>query len=298
MKFVNVPSFFLLLTVSISAIAQAPVSPPRGSAERTEPVDPFRIIDNIYYVGPSVHNTSYLITGTDGHILLDTVYDESVPVIIENIKKLGFKPEDIKLILGTHAHSDHVGGHAKMKEMTGARILASAEDKEVIESGGKVDFRKADSRGISGWPPARVDQVIKDGEQIRLGDILLTAHFTPGHTKGCMTFTMVAEEDMQTFDVIFLGGVIIAAEPLLGHPQYPNMAEDFAMSFAKLQSLPVDIYLGGHGYWNNLPDKIQRMKRGEGYKAFIDTGSYRKSVDSWQQDFVDTLIKESKALLN
>jgi len=292
MRFYIATCLFVLLTNSIPLVAQTPVSPTRESAERTEPVEPFRIIDNIYYVGPTLHNTSYLITGSDGHVLIDTIYEESVPAIVENIKKLGFNPEDIKLILGTHAHSDHVAGHARMQEMTGARILASAQDKEVIESGGKADFR-----GGSGWTPAKVDQIIIDGEEIRLGNILIQAHFTPGHTKGCMTFTMVAEEDMRKFNVLFLGGVRMAAEPLLGHPLYPNMAEDLAMSFEKLNSLPVDIYLGGHGYWNDLGNKITQMQQGQGYKAFIDPESYRKSILYWQQEFIDKLVQESKALL-
>jgi len=291
MNTTRITCFLIVLVASAVVVAQVPPLP-TDENYRTGPVEPFRIVDNIYYVGPTLHNTSYLITGSDGHVLIDTIYERSVPAIVENIRKLGFKPEDIRLIIGTHAHSDHVAGHARMKELTGARILASVEDKEIIENGGKTDFR-----GGAGWTPAKVDQIIKDGEEIRLGDILLTAHFTPGHTKGCMTFTMIAEEDMQKFDVLFLGGVRMSAEPILGHPLYPNMAEDLAMTFAKLEVLPVDIYLGGHGYWNELGEKIERMNQGEGYKAFIDPEGYRKAINGWQKEFIDKLVQEGKALL-
>lgn len=291
MKKLNVISISIVLLYSMGALAQAPVSPPEGHTDRTVPIEPFNIIDNIYFVGEYVQLASYLITGSDGHIIVDTGYDVSVPVIINNIKKLGFDPEDIKLIIGTHAHGDHVDGHTRMQEKTGATILASAADKEVIETGGETDFRDGD------WRPAKVNRVVEDGEVIRLGDTAITVNLTPGHTRGCISLSMVAEEDKQKYDVLILGGVRIAARPVLGHPNYPNMAQDFASTFEKLQKMPVDIFLGGHGYWYDLGDKIKRMKHGEGYKAFIDPEGYRKAIDGWQQQFVDQVVTEGTELL-
>ncbi len=291
MKKSDVISILVFLLYSVGALAQAPVSPPEDHPDRTVPVEPFNIVDNIYFVGEYVQAASYLVTGSDGHIIIDTAYDVSVPVIINNIKKLGFDPEDIMLIIGTHAHSDHVEGHYRMQEMTGASILASAADKEVIETGGATDFRGGD------WRPAKVDRVVEDGEVIRLGDIALTVNLTPGHTRGCISFSMVAEEDNQKYNVLLLGGVRIAARPVLGHPEYPNMAEDFAGTFEKLKKMPVDIFLGGHGYWYGLGDKIIRMKQGEGYRAFIDPEGYRKAIDGWQQQFVDQIVAEGMELV-
>ena len=287
----NVVGFFVISLYAIGALAQAPVSPPEGHSDRTVPVEPFNIIDNIYFVGEYVQAASYLVTGSDGHIIIDTGHDVSVPAIVNNIKTLGFDLEDIKLIIGTHAHSDHVEGHNRMQEMTGAKILASAADREVIETGGRNDFRPGD------WRAAKIDRLVTDGEVIRLGDIAVTVHLTPGHTRGCMSFSMVAEADDQQFNVLLLGGVRIAAKPVLGHPKYPDMAKDFAGTFEKLKKIPVDIFLGGHGYWYDLSNKIIRMKQGEGYKAFIDPEGYRKAIDGWQQQFVDQLVAEGTELV-
>ncbi len=291
MNKLNVIGFLVIALYSIGALAQAPVSPPEGHPDRTVPVEPFRIIDNIYFVGEYVQAASYLITGSDGHVIIDTGHDVSVPAIVNNIKTLGFDLEDIKLIIGTHAHSDHVEGHNRMQEMTGAKILASAADKEVIETGGRTDFRPGD------WRSAKVDQLVTDGEVIRLGDIAITVHLTPGHTRGCMSFSMVAEADDQQFNVLLLGGVRIGAKPVFGHPKYPDMAKVFAGTFEKLKKIPVDVFLGGHGYWYGLSDKIIRMKQGEGYKAFIDPEGYRKAIDGWQQQFVDQLVAEGMELV-
>lgn len=292
MKSSRIIGFVLLyLATTLDVSAQAPVSPPANSPARTEPVEPFRIVDNIYFVGTTLQNASYLITGSEGHIIIDTLFEASVPQVLENVETLGFEPGDIKLIIGSHAHSDHVAGHSLMRERTGARILSSAADKAVVETGGKADFR---DRGE--WTPATVDRVIGDGEEIRLGDIVLTAHLTPGHTRGCTTFTSVAEVDGNRYDVLLLCGVRIAAEPLVGNSRYPDMARDFAATFVKLNSLPVDIYLGAHGYWFNLGEKIERMKRGEGYKAFIDPRGYRAAIAGWQQEFIDQLVIEAYAL--
>lgn len=281
----------LCLAFMLDVQAQAPVSPPDDSPYRNNTVEPFRIIDNIYFVGTTEHNVSYLITGAQGHIIIDTVYEETVPQILKNVEKMGFKPEDIKMIIGTHGHDDHIAGHAAMKEATGAQVLSSAADKIVVETGGKGD----DVRPGRSWTPVKVDRVIGDGEKISLGDIELTAYLTPGHTKGCMTFTMVAEEGGQKHNVVLIGGVRPAAEPLLGQANYAQMPSDLAGTFAKLKTLPVDVYLGAHGYWYNLGDKIKRMKAGEGYKAFIDPDGYRKAIDGWQQQFIETLVKEATA---
>jgi len=244
-----------LLSVPDAAQAQEPVSPPDDSAYRMSPVEPFHVMDNIYVVGETLHLTNYLITSDEGHILIDAGYAESVPKIIANIEALGFNVQDIRYLVASHAHSDHVAGFATMQEATGAAIVAGRRDVEVIETGGVTDFR---GDGTQQWQPVNVDLSIDEGDTLRLGETILTARETPGHTKGCTTWTMTAEENGEEYDVIFFCGTNIAEEalPLTGHPKYPDMATDYALTFAKLQTIPVDVYLGGHGYWFWVEEKL------------------------------------------
>jgi metallo-beta-lactamase class B len=265
------------------------ITPPAGDPQRTELAEPFEIIDGVYFVGARIHLPSYLFTSAEGHILMDTAYDENVSEIVDNIKKLGFDPGDIKFLLSTHAHHDHVGGHSNMREITGATTLASAADADVIESGGETDFR---DRGT--WAPGKVDRIIEDGEQVRIGDRVLTAHFTPGHTKGCTTWTTVVEEDGKQYDLAVLGGLNVNKnEPLIGHPKYPDMPQQFAWSFARLKVLPVDVYLGGHGYWYGLDEKRKEMLNGAEENPFIDPDGYQSALRFFEKAYLRRLKTES-----
>jgi len=283
-------SLFLMTGLLLSA--QTPAPAPEDEAYRTARVAPFRIIGNIYYVGPSQHITSYLITTPQGHILLDSGYEASVGPIRENIQKLGFQMKDVKIMLGSHAHGDHIAGHALMKELTGAKVLSSELDAEVISTGGKADFRQG-----NGWKPAKVDQIIQDGEQVKLGNATLVAHLTPGHTKGCTTWTTVVEDGGKKYNVVFLCGMRMSEGiPLIGTAKYPNMARDFANSFKTLKSLPCDVFLGAHGYWFGLPEKMKRMEQGTGANPFIDPQGYRAYVDSVEREFLDQLKREGGSI--
>ncbi len=284
-------TLFVLMLWSFNVAATegwVPKTPGQDDPQRTEKVEPFEIVENVYFVGARLHLPSYLFTTSEGHILVDTTYDELVPEIAENIETLGFKIKDVKLVLATHAHHDHVGGHASMREITGATTLATAEDAKVIESGGKTDFR---DRGL--WAPAVVDRIIVDGEKVRLGDRELTAHLTPGHTKGCTTWTTVVEEGNKTYNLAILGGLRVNTnEPLVGHPDYPDMPQQFAWSFARLKVLPVDIFLGGHGYWFNLAEKHERLLSGADGNPFIDPDGYHTALQSFERAYLDRLSKE------
>ena len=285
-----VVSVILSMSLSINAQAQMPVSPGPDSPDSLVSIEPFHIIGNIYYIGTTVQSTSYLITSPEGHIVIDSMFEKSVPTMLGHVKKLGFNPSDIKYILTVHAHSDHVGGHSLLQEETGAQILVMAEDVSIVETGGK-----ADSAVETPWTPAKVDRQLKDGDQITVGSSTLTAHLTPGHTQGCTTWTTVAEEEGKKYNVVFMCGVRIDGPSLLSDPDYPDVATDLAGTYKVLESLPVDVYLGGHGYWFNLREKIDRMNKGEGYKAFIDPEGYRRAINGWQNDFIDKLIKEAMA---
>lgn len=273
-----------------SALAQSEFSSPgEDDPQRTQPVEPFEIIDGVYFVGARIHLPSYLFTTPEGHILLDTTYDEHVSAIVANIEKLGFDVDEVKYLISSHAHHDHVGGHASMREITGAVTLASAADADVIESGGATDFR---DRGT--WARGTVDQIIKDGEELRLGDRVLTAHFTPGHTKGCTTWTTVVEDDGDKLNLAVLGGLRPNTnEPLLGHPDYPDMPQDFAYTHARLKVLPVDVFLGAHGYWYNLKDKHSRLLAGTDKNPFIDPEGYGRAIKYWESIYLDRLREES-----
>jgi metallo-beta-lactamase class B len=260
-------------------------SPEDDDPMRTERIDPLNLIDNIYSVSAVSHYPSYLITSSEGHFLIDTSLAELAPDIAENIKKLGYKLEEVKYLLTLHAHRDHVGGHAYMKEMTGSTVMAMAGDAHVMESGGETDFRDG---GI--WAPVKVDRIITDLEKIQLGDTVLTAHLTPGHSKGCTTFSMVAEENGKKYNVAFFCGMRMnPEEALVGNPDYLNMPEDIAYGFAKLKALPVDVFLAGHGYWFNFKDKIELKKQGASPNPFIDPISYRWIVDGQERAFIERL---------
>lgn len=265
------------------------VSPPADDPMRTQPVKPFRIVDDVYFVGARLNQPSYLFTTTDGHILLDTSYEKHVAEIVDNVEKLGYDVEDIRYLISSHAHHDHVGGHSSMREITGALTIASRADADVIESGGATDFR---DRGT--WAPAEVDRIIEDGDTVQLGDRVLTAHFTPGHTKGCTTWTTVVEENGRLLNLAVLGGLRVNNnEPLVNHPMYPEMPQDFAWSFARLKVLPVDIYLGAHGYWFNVKEKHERLLAGAETNPFIDPVGYRYAISHWETEYLERLRTET-----
>ena len=255
------------------------------------PVPPRHLIGNINYVG-AIGVSSFLITTPGGHILIDTGFDDTVPIIQKSVEQLGFKPTDIKIILSSHAHIDHVGGHAQMKQLTGARIFASAEDAKTIESGGADDFIPFPRETIL-YAPARVDKIVEDGEKVTLGGVTLTAHLTPGHTRGATTWTMDVTEKGQTYHVVFFSSASInAGTKLVGNPIYPKIAEDFPVTFAKLKALPCDIFLAPHGGQFAMAEKFDRLDRPGEPNPFIDPAGFQKIVDQAERAFIRQLAQE------
>lgn len=273
-----------LLLTAMWGFAQDPNRGPLGGNER---VQPFKIIGNVYYVGMS-DVTSYLITTPEGHILLDSTYASTVPVIRESIEKLGFKMRDIKILLNSHGHNDHQGGHALMKELTGAQILMSDADADSL----------AESRPDRGptWKPAKADKVFRDGEQVRLGGVTMGAHLTPGHTKGCTTWATTVEENGKRSNVVFVCGVRLGdGAVLVGNRQYPAIADDYVKSFQRLKELPCDIFLAPHGSFFGLTEKIKRMEQGTGTNPFIDPQGYRAYIETSERAFREALEKQRAA---
>ena len=255
------------------------------------PFQPFRLIGNIYYVGAS-GISSFLITTPEGHILIDTGFETTVPLIRESVAKLGFKLTDIKIILNSHAHLDHAGGHATMQKLTGAKIMMSEADAELLASGGTNDFTPY-SKEMIGYPPAKADRILHDGDKVSLGGTTLTCHLTPGHTKGCTTWTMDVVEDGKTRHVLFFGSTsILPNVSLVNNAQYPGIADDFAATYQKLKTLPCDVFLAPHAGFFDLPQKAERLKRGEKPNPFIDPGEFKTFIERSEKDFVEKLDRE------
>jgi metallo-beta-lactamase class B len=255
------------------------------------PVPPRHLAGNIYYVGAS-GVSSFLITTPEGHILLDTGFADTVPLIQRSVEQLGFKLTDIKLILSSHAHIDHTGGHAEMKRLTGASIVASAGDARVLESGGADDFLPWPKDTIL-YTPVKVDRIVADGEGLTLGGVTLTAHLTPGHTRGATTWTMEVTDAGRTYRVVFFSSMTInPGVRLLRNPAYPEILADYEATLAKLMALPCDIFFAPHGGQFAMAEKFSRLDRGEGTNTLVDPAGWQALLESVGKAFRTQLAAE------
>ena len=267
------------------------VTPQEDEATRrawNRPVEPFRVAGNIYYVGVA-GVTSFLITTPEGHILLDGGFPETVPHIQDSVRKLGFKLEDVKFLINSHAHFDHAGGFARLKSLTGAKLLISEADAPLVSQGGRGDFYWGDKPTFE---PAVVDRTLRDKDEVKLGGVTLVARLTPGHTKGCTTWTMKVREDGRELDVVFVGSTTVPGYKLVNNSLYPNIAADYAYTFALLKSLKCDVFLGPHGSFFSLPEKMLRLGKGEKTNPFIDPQGYKRFVERTESEYLRQLNKE------
>jgi metallo-beta-lactamase class B len=276
----------LVLATVGSAFAQA-------NPDWTEPFPPFRIAGNLYYVGTK-GLANYLVTTPQGNILINSDLEANVPMIEASIEKLGFKFEDTKILLISHAHWDHDAGSAMIKEMTGAMYMVMDADVPVVESGGKTDFEYGNTPS-SLYRPTKVDRVLHDGDEVRFGGAVLIAHLTPGHTKGCTTWTMEVTERGKTYDVVILGSPNVnAGYKLVNNTAYPQIAEDYERMWRVLKTLPCDIFLGAHGSYFGLEEKYPLMKEG-GANPFVDPSAYKKYIAQKEQDFRTEFARQKLA---
>lgn len=249
-------------------------------------VQPFKIIANIYYVG-TADATAYLIATPAGHILIDTTYPETEPLVRKSIAGLGFKLEDIEIILSSHAHFDHVGGHAAMKKATGARVVASAQDAVNLESGGGKAFHQ-----VGRFEPVAVDRRLADGDTVRLGNVTLTAHVTPGHTEGNTAWTTTVEDGGKQYHVLFAPSMSInPGVHMVNYAPWPNIADAYARSFAVLKKLPCDVFLAPHASFFDLENKRARLT-GATQNPFVDPAGFRDYVDQLEKRYLEQLRKE------
>jgi metallo-beta-lactamase class B len=276
----------ILSRVAILALVFTGSAFAQETPDWTTPFPPFKIAGNLYYVG-SQGLANYLIVTPQGNILINSDLEKNVPMIRESIEKLGFKFSDTKILLISHAHADHDAGSAAVIEATGAKYMVMDADAPVVESGGKLDFN------FHGKPyqPVKVDRVLHDGDEVKLGGTTLVAHLTPGHTKGCTTWTMKVTEGGKTYDVVIIGSPNVnLGYKLVNNDKYPQIAEDYERMWRVLKSLHCDIFLGAHGDYFGLVEKYPRMK--DGVNPFIDPDGYKQYIDQKEQAFRVELAKQ------
>lgn len=276
--------------VLLAVIASAGTAYSQANTDWTEQFPPFKIAGNLYYVG-SRGLASYLITTVQGHILINSDLEASVPLIQASVQKLGFKFTDIKILLISHAHWDHNAASDTIKRVTGATYMVMDADVPVVESGGKTDFQYGNVP-TSLYTPTKVDRVLHDGDEVKLGGEVLVAHLTPGHTKGCTTWTMKVQEAGKTYNVVIVGGPNVnPGYRLVNNAAYPQIARDYKKTFRVLKSLPCDIFLGAHGSYFDLESKYARLPENP-RGPFVDPEGYKKYVTDREQAFESELARQ------
>ena len=257
----------------------------------TTPVEPFRVIGNIYYVGTE-GIAVYVITTSQGLILMDTAMPQSTSLIKDNIAKLGFRVADIKYILNTHAHFDHTGGFAEMKRDSGAQMVAGERDKPLLEGG----YYPGDEKNADlAFTPVKVDRAVKEGDKVTLGDVTMIAHATPGHSPGCTSWEMTVKDGGQDRGVLFFCSGTVALNRLVGDPTHPGIVEDYRATYAKAKAMKPDVLLGPHPEVYGMEAKRAQMRDGAP-NPFVKPGELATYIATLEKDFDAALAKQTAAL--
>ncbi len=276
-------------------LADAPVlflETARKFRQWDEPAEPAKLFGSVYFVGTKGLG-SFLITGSEGHILIYTGMPGSGPMIEASIRKLGFKPEDVKIILTGHAHIDHVGGHAHLQKVSGAKIAMMREEQALFESGGKADFHYGHVKEFA-FDLAKVDTVFRDEDEVKLGNISIQAILTPGHTKGSTTYVTKVVDNGKTYTVVFADGTgVNPGYRVTSNPSYQGIKDDFSRTFRVLDSLKPDIWLTPHNEVYGIDAKLTRSAK-EGAAAWVDPDGYKKWVQLQRGKFEAALAKETR----
>jgi metallo-beta-lactamase class B len=253
-----------------------------------KPTEPFKIIGNVYYVGTN-GLASYLITSPQGHILVDTVMPESTSQIKASIEKLGFKVSDIKYLLNTHAHIDHTGGLAEMKQASGAQLVAGEADKPLLEGGYYPGQRE---ETLLAFRPVEVDRTVREGDTVSVGDVTLTAHETPGHSPGCTSWTFTAKDGDATRSVLIFCSATVALNRLVTNPTYPGIIDDYRKTFARAKEMKPDVLLAPHPEMYNMAEKRARIADGAP-NPFVDPGEFNAYAAKLEKAFEEGLAKQT-----
>lgn len=267
-----VRAFAILCIALLSAPARAQYAP--VNAAWNQPEQPFRIAGDLYYVG-AAGVSSFLIATAQGSILIDGGFRETAPLIEANIRQLGFRVEDVRVLLNTHEHFDHAGGLAALQADTHARLLVNPGAVPLLTSGGRGDFAFHD-RFL--FPAVKPDGLLQDGEPVRLGGMELVPRFTPGHTRGCTTWTMTVQQAGKPLHVVIACSLSAPDYQLVNNAAYPGIVADYKASFAKVRQLPCDILLTPHGWEFDLQTKAKAVRDGQP-NAFVDPTACGRYVD-------------------
>jgi len=258
-----------------------------------EATEPAHIVGPIYYVGTRGLGV-YLINASAGLVLIDGAVPSAAPLIEASIRKLGFKPEDIRQLLITHAHFDHVGTLAHFKELSGASVAVMGPDVDLLQSGGSLDYLFADNPKLH-FEPVVADRTLADGDAVEMGDVRLVAHLTAGHTRGCTTWTTTVGDGGKNYVVEFVGSTSVnPGTRLVTDPSYPGIADDYRRSFAMLESLHPDIFVTPHAPLFDFDEKRARAEK-VGVAAYVDPSGYRKEIEGSKKAFEAAIDHEKKA---
>ena len=277
-----------LAWIGVAAMALASIGYAQTTEDRTQDRVAFpahKIMGNLYYVGTGTLN-SFLLTTPQGHILINTNFEETVPLMQASLEKLGFKWTDVKMILGSHAHGDHMQADAVVKELTGGAPVVVMEQDVAALKGMKAPSGKAHP----------IDRVIKDGETVTLGGTTLTAHLTPGHTRGCTTWTFNVADGGRNYNVLIACGGLQEDARLVGNKNYPEIAEHFGQSIAKYKTFKPDVFLASHSWFFDLAGKYKRLQAGATPNPYVDPAGYRAWVDNMEKNYNSLIAEQKKAI--
>jgi metallo-beta-lactamase class B len=274
-----------LLSLTFAAV------PAMAASDYTTPFPAHHVAGNIYFVG-SKGMAVYLITTPKGNILINSGVVDSPPLIKASIEALGFKYADTKILLISHAHGDHDAGSAQIVKETGALYEVMDADVPTVESGGKLDFQYGAKGGDNLYPPVKVGRVLHDGDTVSLGGTVLTARLTPGHTRGCTTWTLPVKDGGRTLLAVIVGSPNVnKGYRLVNNSAYPGIAKDFETTFRVLKALPADVFLGAHGEYYGMEAKYAGLKAG-GANPFIDPAGYKAYVAERDEAFRKELARQ------
>lgn len=275
------------LAATAMALAAAPAV---AQANWNTPAEPYHVIDNVWNVGTE-GLSAFLFTTAEGHILLDGTTPEGAAIVEANIVKAGFKLADVKILINSHAHFDHSGGLAKLKAATGATLAAMEGDVSALEGG---FYLGSEDRKAFNAPPVKVDRVLKDGDTVKLGDFTLTAHLTPGHSRGCTSWGATLGDDGKWYEALVFCSATVAANRITPPLQYEGIVEDYRKTFVKTKAMKVDVPLAPHPEFFGLAEKAQTAKANpEGANPFIDPEAFQVLIARLEADFERTLKERS-----
>ena len=280
----------LLLRISLAAgLALAALNPAMAQPEGwVRPYPGFQVIGNLYGVG-TYDLSVFLITSDEGHILINTGLEDSTAMIRENMASLGFRLEDVRILLTQQSHWDHTAALAEIKEVAGAEMWATEDDARVLEDGG---FSDPHFGGQVSFPPLTVDRIISEGDVIELGDVRLTVYEHPGHTEGSSSYAMTVNENGRDYRVLIANmGTINAGKQLVVDPTYPGVAEDFASTYSRQKDMEIDVWVAAHGGQYGLHEKYEP---GQPYSpdTFVDPEGFVAAVERLEQIYLQQLQQE------